>query len=304
MGGIPVHVTAWNVEPGRFETAVAACRRRIQAIEAAMSVYRANSLVSRANRGETVELDEDTAAVVRAGLGVARGTGGAFDPTVGPLVDLWKTAGREQRMPVADEVAAARKLVGWERVRVSNDEPPRLSLEDGARIDFGGVAKGRAADAGLEVLQVHGIDRALVELGGDLALCDRSEDPRPFTIGIRHPLGGGRLLGRLQIADGGVVTSGSAERFVEIDGERYGHIVDPRTGYPVAGVLSATVMAPTSVEADAAATALMVLGPEAGLELVAADPDLEAVLAVIDPSAPEGFRVEASAGAAPLFSSP
>lgn len=304
MGGIPVHVTAWDVEPGRFEKAVAACRHRIQAIEAAMSVYRANSLVSRANRGETVVLDQDTAAVVRAGLGAARRTGGAFDPTVGPLVDVWKTAGRDQRLPSADEVAAARNLVGWKRVLVSLDEPPRLRLEAGARIDLGGVAKGRAADAGLEVLRSHGIERALVELGGDLALFDRSKAPRPFTIGVRHPLDGDRLLGRLQVADGGVVTSGSAERYVEIGGERYGHVVDPRTGYPVEGVLSATVTAPSSADADAAATALMVLGPKAALVFVASNPDLEAVLVVDDPSEPEGFRIEVSAGAAGRFSSP
>jgi thiamine biosynthesis lipoprotein len=304
MGGLPVHVTAWEVEPGRFEKAVAACRHRIQAIESAMSVYRANSLVSRANRGETVELDEDTAAVVRIGLVVARCTGGAFDPTVGPLVGVWSAAGRDHRLPTTDEIEAACDLVGWDRVLLSLDEPPQLRLEAGARIDLGGVAKGRAADAGLEVLRAHGIARALVELGGDLALADLSEDPRPFTIGVRHPLDGDRLLGRLQVADGGVVTSGSAERFVEIGGARYGHIVDPRTGYPVEGVLSATVMAPTSAEADAVATALMVLGPEAALDFVASDPAIEAVLVVDDPSSPEGFRVEVSAGAAGRFSSP
>jgi thiamine biosynthesis lipoprotein len=304
MGGIPVHVTAWDVEERRFELAVAACRRRIQTIEASMSVYRANSLASRANRGENVELDVDTAAVVRTALGVARRTGGAFDPTVGPLVELWKAAGQDQRPPTSDDVAAACDLVGWERVLLSRDDPPRLSLVGGARIDLGGVAKGRAADAGLEVLQAHGVDRALVELGGDLALFDRSRVPRPFTIGIRHPLDGNRLLGRLQVARGGVVTSGSTERFVEIGGERYGHIFDPRDGYPARGVLGATVMAPTSAEADAVATALMVLGLEAGLDLVASDPDLEAILAIDDPSGPEGIRVEMSPGAAGLFSSP
>jgi thiamine biosynthesis lipoprotein len=304
MGGLPVHVTAWDVEARRFERAVADCRRRIQTIEAAMSVYRDNSLVSRANRGEKVELDEATAAVVRIGLAVARRTGGAFDPTVGPLVQLWQAAGQQQQLPTTDEIEAACDLVGWDRVLVSLDEPPRLRLEAGARIDLGGVAKGLAADAGLEVLQAHGIRRALVELGGDLALFDRSDDPRPFTIGVRHPLDGDRLLGRLQVADGGVVTSGSAERFVEIGGARYGHIVDPRTGYPVEGVLSATVIAPTSAEADAVATALMVLGPEAALDFVASDPAIEAVLVVDDPSLPEGFRVEVSAGAAGRFSSP
>jgi thiamine biosynthesis lipoprotein len=302
MGGIPVHVTAWEVEPRRFRRAVSECRQCIQGIESSMSVYRSNSLISRVNRGEIVALDDHTAAVVDTALEVAHRTGCAFDPTVGPLVELWKTAARERRLPEPGELAAARDLVGLERVALARGRPPRLSVSRGTRLDLGGVAKGYAADAGVEVLAAHGITRALVELGGDVSVLDIADLPRPFTIGIRHPTDRARLLGRLRVASGGVVTSGSTERYFEIGGVRYCHVVDPRSGQPVDGVLSATVTAPTSAEADAVATALMVLGWEAGLEMVSADPDLEAVIVVADPTRPEGFRVELSSGAARSWS--
>jgi len=301
MGGIPVHVTAYEIGKQRFAEAVEGYRIRVQAIEAAMSVYRSESLVSRANRGEEVVLDDDTVAVLNASIRCARATRGAFDPTVGPLVELWKSAEADDALPSSEALVAARARVGWRRLRLSAEPPHRLSLDDGTMLVLGAVAKGYAADVGAEMLRLHGISRGLVEFGGDLVVFDDADRPRPFTIGIRHPRDGARLLARLRVDRGAVVTSGDSERYVEIQGMRYGHIVNPRTGFPTDGVMSATVLAPTGADADAFATALVVLGEEAGLELVEQTPELEAVLVVADPAQDTGFRVALSTGVGQRF---
>ena len=308
MGGVPIHVTAWDVTEADFQELVEAYRLEVQRLESLMSTHRASSVLSQANRakgGAAVHLDEHTAAVVADALRHARLTDGAFDPTVGPLIQLWKEAAKAGRPPGPGALARARQRVGHARVRLT--QPPSgqrtLHLEPGTALDLGGIAKGYFADVGARWLRKNGVQRALVELGGDLmAFDDRPDSVRqPFRVGVRHPFTKGELLGVLQLDGGAVVTSGDYERGFTIGDRRYNHILDPRTGQPAEGVHAVTLTAPDAMAADALATGVLVLGETAGLALVERLPGVEALFVVDDPHAPGGWRIVPSSGIGKRF---
>ena len=315
MGGVPIHVTGWDVEEERFGELVEAYRLEVQRLEAAMSNWQENSTVSKANHanGNPVPLDGHTAAVVAASLRWAKETDGAFDPTVGPLVGLWKEAAKERKLPGAAALDRARQRVGVERVHLERATHEKggdawsLRLEPGTEIDLGGIAKGYFADVGVRWLRQNGVQRAVVELGGDLVAYDDREPPQPFRIGVRDPFykmrefPGDGILGVLRVDGGSVVTSGDYERGADIDGHRYNHIVDPRTGTPAEGVHSVTLVAPDGTSADALATGVLVLGPVAGMALVERLPGVEAILVVDDKHAPNGWRILSSSGIGDRF---
>ncbi len=300
MGGIPVHVTAYQADRGDFLEAVESFREKVQALEAQLSVYRDNSLLSRAARGEAVELTPEALAVINDALRFSQETGGGFDPTVGPLVSLWKQAEKRGAPPGKDELLEALNLTGINRVHLEKQNNRTvLSLDPGTRLDLGGIAKGYFADLGTRMLMSAGVRRGLVELGGDLVAFDRSEDPAPFQIGVRHPRDQHKLLGKLKLQGGGVVTSGDYQRYVEIAGKRYSHIIDPRTGMPAGELCAVTLTADTGARADALATAVVVLGPEEGLKLVERLPGVEALLVIELPAG--GLRVLKSSGVGDRF---
>jgi len=279
MGGIPVRVAAYQTDRRVFQETVEAFRKKVQALEAQISVYRNNSLISRAGRGEAVELPPQVLAVIQEALDLSRETGGTFDPTVGPLVALWKSGAKRGIPPGAEEIRAALKLTGTGHVHLETKQGKTfLSLDPGSRLDLGGIAKGYFADLGVRMLKEAGVRRGLVELGGDLVAFDLSRSTTRFKIGVRHPRDKGKLLGRLRVQSGGVVTSGDYERYAEIAGRRYSHIIDPRTGMPAGELCAVTLTADSGTRADALATAVMVLGAERGLELVERLPGVEALI--------------------------
>jgi thiamine biosynthesis lipoprotein len=295
MGGIPVHVRAWDVTEPELAEVVATFRAEVQRLEAEMSLYRTGSALSRLNRaeGRPVVVAPETAEVIRAALAGAAWTDGAFDATVQPILKLWKEAEKAGAPPSPEALAAACAQVGSQHVAVmaptSAGVPVRLA--PGAMLDLGGVAKGYLADLGVKLLRRHGVRRGLVELGGDLAAFDDRPTPLPFRIGIRDPDLPDRLLGTLEAAGGGIVTSGDYERGFDVGGRRYNHIVDPRSGQPVRGVRSATVIAATGTAADIAATGVVVLGPDRGLALIRRLRGFEALIV-----ASEGLHLRATPG--------
>ena len=297
MGGIPVHVKAYDVTTATHAAAFEEVRREVERLEATMSVYQPASPISRANAGEAVALDDETAGVVAAALRLAEETGGAFDPTVKPVLALWKAATRTGEVPTDAALGAARARTGIARIHLdSRRGTTELRLDSGAALDLGGIAKGFFADVGVAVLRRHGVRRGLVELGGDLVVFDDRTRPQPFRLGVRHPIQHGALLGSVEVSGGGVVTSGDYERGYLIGDRRFNHIVDPRTGRPTEGVHSVTLVAATGVRADALATGVLVMGAGPGMAFVERTPDVEAVMVVADPEAAEGWRVVVSSG--------
>jgi thiamine biosynthesis lipoprotein len=246
---------------------------RIAALNATMSDYDKTSelmrLCARAG-GPPVPVSADLFFVLSRAQEVSRQSGGAFDVTVGPVVKLWRKARKLRKLPDADRLAEARALVDWHNIRLDDRQRTVQLLKPGMQLDLGGIAKGYAADEALAVLKKHGLDRALVAAGGDIAVNGPPPGAEGWKIAIAT-LPGEKDSGRLVLHDAAVSTSGDAEQFVEIDGKRYSHIVDPRTGIGLRGRMSVTVVARKGIESDSLTKVAAVLGPEKGIPIIEAN---------------------------------
>jgi thiamine biosynthesis lipoprotein len=254
--------------------AVAEARR----IEQKFSRYRRTSVLSQINDeagGSPVIIDDETEALIRAALELAVLTEGRFDPTVGVLRRVWDF--RRAEVPAEAAIRALLPLVDARSVVLSHGTV-RLPRE-GMELDLGGVGKEYAADRVAQLLRDRGVESALVNLLGDVRTVGRRGDGRPWVIGVQDP----RERSRFRLAirareDCGVATSGDYERGFDVEGVRYHHILDARTGRPARGLCSATVIAPTAFEAGRLATAAFLLGPERGLALLEATASVEGAL--------------------------
>jgi len=270
-------VTAVHPDAAAAREAVDAAYAEIERIEAMISSWRETSETSAVNRaagGDPVAVSPELFGLIRRSLEVSKLTGGAFDVTFAGVGKLWDIEGHTTRVPPPEALAAALETVDYRLVELDPEGRTVRLGRPGMRIGFGAIGKGFAANRAVHVLKERGVTGALVDAGGDLVAFGRQEDGTPWTVGIADPTPRGQrrreggVFGRLNVSDQAVVTSGDYERYVEIDGVRYAHILDPRTGWPVRGVSSVTVICPDGELADALATSVFVLGPEEGLALV------------------------------------
>lgn len=265
----------------------AAVRQALERVDALMSTYRADSEVSRLNRHESSEplaVSAETHAVLSAAQAVSSATGGAFDVTVGPLVDAWGFGPPEtSEPPSAETVRGLMERTGWQKLVLDTQSPAVRKTVPQLRIDLSAIAKGYAVDLVAEALERLGHRNYLVEVGGEVRAAGRRDAGRPWRIGVERPESTGRGVHRiLQLSDTAVATSGNYRNFREADGQRFGHVLDPRTGRPTANrVVSATVLDPSAMRADALATALLVLGESEGMALAERE-DLAVLLLVED----------------------
>jgi thiamine biosynthesis lipoprotein len=259
-----------GVEREALERDIAAI---LETVNARMSTYRPDSELSRFNAGASAswaEVSPDTLAVVDEALRVSRLSGGAFDPTIGPLVDLWGfgPGGAPRAVPSRSRIEATLPATGYRNIGTT-DSPPALGKNrHDIRVDLSGIAKGFGVDKVAEHLRRIGVDHYLVEIGGELRGRGYNTRGGVWRVGIERPAALGAPQRIVRLGGQGLATSGDYRIFFERDGARYSHILDARDGRPVGhGLASVTVIAPTAMRADALSTALMVLGPEAGLEL-------------------------------------
>lgn len=265
---------------------------RIAALDVTLSDYRESSElmdVSRRSGGAAVRVSEDLFRVLHAAQDVARRSDGAFDVTSGPLSVLWREARRQRILPDPARVAAARALVGAGKLELDEGTRTVRLREAGMRLDVGGIAKGFAADEAAAVLGRAGIGRALVAAGGDIVVTAPPPGAQGWRIAVADVDGADRPpAGYLTLREAAVSTSGDAEQFLLLDGVRYSHIFDPRSGRAVAGPSSVTVIAATGTVSDALATAVSVLGGEEGTRLVDAT---EGAAALIVTAGPDGRQI-------------
>ncbi|GAB4229969.1 MAG: FAD:protein FMN transferase [Acidobacteriota bacterium] len=257
--------------------AIEAAYGELERIEAVMSEWRPDSPLSRLNAaaGEGfVEVPEELAAIIRRGVDYGELTEGAFDITWLALRPIWHFD-ETFRVPTRQEVLAALRFVDYRQITVDGS---RVALPKGFAVGLGGIAKGYAIDRAAAVLRAAGFQDFLVNGGGDIYVAG-DKGGRPWVIGVRDPRGApDRLVARLEVQDAAVVTSGDYERFLIVDGARYHHIIDPRTGWPAQACRSVTILAPEAERADVLATAVFVLGPGSGLELIQKLPGTEAFI--------------------------
>lgn len=233
--------------------------RRVEALMSTRLAHSELAIFNRAPVGEPTELAPELIALLRTSRQLAEDSDGAFDVTVGPLIELWKRAGQAKQLPTDTQIAAAMAQCGWAHIELREGEAVRLA--DNAAVDLGGIAKGYGIDQAVEAMRRAGCSAGVVDVGGDVRFFGRKPNGRPWTFRVRNPFGPG-FIGTFEMDAGSVCTSGNYQRFSIIDGRRYSHIIDPRTGRPTEAAPSVTVTAPTAAVADGWATALSVLGPD------------------------------------------
>jgi len=247
---------------------------RLADINKLMSTYRPGSELSRFNNSNATSwflVSPQLVAVVETAQAVSEASAGAFDVTVGPLVNLWGfgPTPRAEDIPSAGDIQAARARVGWQQLEVQAQPPALRKSRPDVYVDLSAIAKGYAVDQLAGLLESQGVGDYLVEIGGELRGRGVNGRGEPWRIAIERPDASRRAAFRVvALRDMGMATSGDYRNFVEIGGQRYSHTIDPATGWPVGHRLaSVTVLAEDCMQADAWATALLVLGPERGLEL-------------------------------------
>jgi thiamine biosynthesis lipoprotein len=269
---------------------------RIAFLDASMSDYRETSelmqLCKKAG-GPPVPVSEELFVVLERAEQVSRLSDGAFDVTVGPVVRLWRLSRRTQRLPEPDKLARALALVGYQNVKLDANKRTVQLLKAGMQLDLGGIAKGYAGDEAQVVLKKNGITRALVAAGGDIVVSAPPPDAAGWNIAIA-PLdpADGKPADMLLLHHAAVSTSGDANQYVEIEGKRYSHIVDPRTGLGLVGRMSVTVIAPKGIQSDSLTKMVCVLGPEKGLALLETQPGVSARMVRLGEKGQEVFRTK------------
>lgn len=244
----------------------------IARLEGLWSVYRSQSTISQLGRSagvQAIDIDADTSRILSMAKRFSEMTGGSFDVTAAPLLALWSEAAARGHLPDRAEIERLLPLVDSRDIEL-RPGPQAFLKQRGQRVDLGGIGKGYAADRCVALYRQNGIRHALINLGGNVAVMGRKPDGAPWRVGIQAPHGPrGEWIGYLDAEDCSIVTSGSYERYFEIAGIRYSHIVNPLTGVPVmSDAASVTIVSTSSACGDALATACMVLGIERSLALI------------------------------------
>ena len=244
---------------------------RVRDLNKVMSDYESSSelmrLCATSKPGNPVVVSPELMTVLSHSQLVATASNGAFDVTLGPVTKLWRRARRQMELPASNDLQQACASVGFQFLKLNSQDRSVELLKSGMRLDLGGIAKGYAADETLKLLRAKGISRALVAASGDIAVGDPPPGKDGWIVAVESLTRKNVPDLSLKLANQAVSTSGDAYQSVEIAGRRYSHIVDPKTGLGLEQRSSVTIIAATGMQADALATAVTVLGPEAGLEL-------------------------------------
>jgi thiamine biosynthesis lipoprotein len=292
--GTFAHIVAVAQDSDTAEKCVRAALDEIRKVDDLMSDYKKDSEISRVNREafeKAVQVSESTYEVLQRSIEFSKMTNGAFDITVGPLVALFRNAKKSKIAPSEQQIAQAKSKVGFEKLKLDSENRTIQFSEEGMLLDLGGIAKGYAIDKAIEAAQSNDAIGAMVDIGGDVrcfGLPPAGKDH--WLIGLQDPnsaiegIEGGGLRLVLKITNAAVATSGDYQQFVLIEGKRYSHIMDRRTGTSAGGLSSVTIITDNATDADALATAVSVMGVEKGLALIENLPNTEAILITPQPN--------------------
>jgi len=279
--GTVVEITIQDPDESKARTAMGEAFAEIRRIEGLMSFYRPDSEISRINRAaanEKVGVSEEVFHLLQDAQTLSRLTEGAFDITFSPLWQLWGECAKEKRLPSREELARAKSLVDYRRISLfERARQVKLTLP-GMKVNLGGIAKAYALNRAGVVLQDAGLNNFLINMGGDVLAAGEGRDGRGWRIGIQHPRRGGGFIGVLRLRDCFSLTSGDYERYFKIQGKRYHHILDPRSGYPASGCSAVTVLTPRLSRNYVPSVALFLLGPERAVHLLKRYPEMAALI--------------------------
>lgn len=233
-------------------------------LDSLLNYFSEKSLVSELNRTSRVKAPSDIIFLVMLSDSVSRLTGGFFDITVAPLLEIWGFYTGEPNLPGVDELTRVRGLVDYTKVTTAEDS---IIIDPGMKVDFGGIAQGFAVDRAADILRQNHVKSAIIDIGGEILTIGRSPQGRSWRVGIRNPRGGG-VIETIDLEDSAVSTSGDYEKFLTIGNQRYPHILNPHDGLPAKEFASVTVCAADAAYADAMSTAVAVMGAQRGLRFL------------------------------------
>jgi thiamine biosynthesis lipoprotein len=240
-------------------------------IEKLISEWDSASQTTTINRNagiKPVKVDKELYNLIYRSIKISKLTGGAFDITFAPLLKIWKLDGSMKSPPAQKDIDAVKSKIGYDKIILNASEQTIFLREKGMKMGFGGIGQGYVANCCKTVMKAMGIQSGLVNVSGDIITWGQQPDGKDWQVGIVDPNNKAAMISWLSASNMSVVTSGNYEKFVMIGGKRYGHILDPRTGYPAQGVGSVTIMSPDAEVCDALATGIYVIGIEKGLQLI------------------------------------
>lgn len=253
----------------------------IRRIEALISSWDPNSQTSEINRNagiRAVKVAPELFNLIDRSLKLSELTDGAFDISYASMDKIWKFDGSMQKMPSEEAIKESVAKVGYHNIVLDKANSSVYLRLPGMKIGFGAIGKGYAADQAKRLLQEAGVTAGILNASGDMTVWGNQPSGEAWRVAITNPLNKGKVFALLPLKEGAVVTSGNYEKYVIFNGKRYTHIIDPRTGYPASGIISATVFAPKAELADALATSLFVMGKETGLDRINQLPAIECIL--------------------------
>ena len=260
-----------------IDTAVA----EISRIEKLISSWDANSQTSEINRYagiKPVKVDKELFDLIERAIGISKLTDGAFDISYASMDRIWKFDGSMTKMPSKEEITASVEKVGYQNIILDKKNSTVFLKLEGMKIGFGAIGKGYAADKAKTLLISKGVNSGIINASGDMNTWGKQPNGNEWKVAITNPMDKNKVFALLPITNGAVVTSGNYEKYVNFNGKRYTHIIDPRTGYPSTGLISVTVFAPKAELADALATSVFVMGKEAGLDRINQLPKIECII--------------------------
>ena len=267
-----------SIEGNKYiDTAVAEITR----IEKLISSWDANSQTSDINRNagiKPVTVDSELFELIERAIGISKLTDGAFDISYASMDRIWKFDGSMTVMPSEEEITASVSKVGYQNIILDNENSTVFLKLEGMKIGFGAIGKGYAADKDKDLLISKGVPSGIINASGDMNTWGKNPNGSEWKVAITNPMDKNKVFALLPINNGAVVTSGNYEKFVNFNGKRYTHIIDPRTGYPSSGIISVTVFAPKAELADALATSVFVMGKEVGLDRINQLPKIECII--------------------------
>jgi FAD:protein FMN transferase len=268
--GTLVEITVRDADADKAQKAIDQAFAEMRRLEKLMSTHLPDSEVSRLNNTAGKNLffpvSDAVIEVIKRGIYWGEKSDGAFDITIGPLSRLWQFDDENPSRPNAEQLAEAIPLVNFHGIEV--DASTIRLKQAGMSLHLGAIGKGYAVDKAMQVLENSGIQHALINAGGDLKALGYRADGKPWKIGLQHPRKPEQMIASFELTNKAVATSGDYQRYFMLDGRRYHHILNPATGMPAKGMISATIIADNVMDADALATAVFVMGPEKGLALV------------------------------------
>ena len=263
--------TALHQDPSIAKEAIQAGMSEVIRIEALISSWQKRSQTHQINSNagiKAVVVDKELFELIERSLKISQMSNGYFDISFASIDKIWQFNGQEQSMPSDSLLTYSVAKINYKDILLNRDDFSVFLKNEGMKIGFGAIGKGYAADKAKAVMLAYGIENGVVNAGGDLLAWGAKANGKAWSVGIADPNNPNRVLSNIEVSNQAIVTSGDYERFVIVNGERYGHIINPKTGMPVKGILSVTVLAPSAEIADALATTVFVLGPEDGLKLI------------------------------------